>query len=187
MFVFCYRYESKRVVLHTDERLMPALKRDWSPLNIIAHPQANAASVTVWMNRIDRSLRHELTANVFQTWNPILEPEKDLIIVDYSFERPVMTSSSAHSLAILAQSQGAGHVWLVGAYSRYSMPLLENGVKSAMEVARALGISTDGIEVDEKMLAEMSDSLWAGRKATASFAFAVLVVIATLLHALYFA
>ena len=39
----------------------------------------------------------------------------------------------------LRSAQGHGHVWLVGAYSRYTMPLLENGVASAMAVASKRG------------------------------------------------
>jgi len=31
-----FEYETHRVVLHTDPRLMPAVKSDWSPLNIQA-------------------------------------------------------------------------------------------------------------------------------------------------------
>ena len=75
------------------------------------------------------------------------------MIADYAFERPVVTPASAQTMARLDASQGAGRVWTVGAYSRFSMPLLENGVKSAMEVARALGVDTSDVEVDEAKLA----------------------------------
>jgi len=51
-----------------------------------------------------------------------------------SFERPVVTKASVAAMKVLAASQGRGHVWLVGAYVRHSIPLLENGVKSAIEV-----------------------------------------------------
>ena len=34
------RYEKKRVVLHTDEKLMPPETKDWSPLNIVVSPRA---------------------------------------------------------------------------------------------------------------------------------------------------
>ena len=100
-----FRYESKRVVLHTDDSLMPARKADWSPLNIVANPDADAASVTVWMNRIDQQLNTELTRPIFQTWNPDAEPDKALVLADYSFERPVVTPASEAGMATLAQLQ----------------------------------------------------------------------------------
>lgn len=99
--------------------------------------------------RIDGALRSELTRDVYQTWNPVVEPAKAEVIADYSFERPVVTKASVQALRRLEAAQGARHVWLVGAYSRYSMPLLENGVKSGMVVARRLGIDTSDLEVDD--------------------------------------
>ena len=71
-----FQYERKRVVLHTDGSLMPPRARDWSPLNIVVAEGADAAAVTVWMNRIDASLRAELRSDIFQTWNPNVEPAK---------------------------------------------------------------------------------------------------------------
>ena len=68
---------------------------------------------------------------------------------------------------------------MVGAYSRYSMPLLENGVKSAMEVARALGVDTSNVEFDEAAARASGTStalLW-------SLAMLVLVVALTAVHA----
>lgn len=144
-----FQYEKKRVVLHTDASLMPPQRRDWSPLNIEVAGGADAASVTVWMNRIDGKLRQELQAPVFQTWNPLIEPEAASVIADFAFERPVVTKSSLRAMERLQESQGRGHVWFVGAYSLNSMPLLENGVKSAMLVARSLGVDTSDIEFDE--------------------------------------
>jgi len=67
---------------------------------------------------------------------------------DFSFERPIVTAKSVQAMRTLNLTQGRGHVWLVGAYVRYSMPLLENGVKSAIEVAKALGIDVSDVEFD---------------------------------------
>mmetsp|Transcript_34592 Transcript_34592/g.90575 ORF Transcript_34592/g.90575 Transcript_34592/m.90575 type:complete len:214 (-) Transcript_34592:279-920(-) len=145
-----FEYERKRVVLHTDASLMPPLRRDWSPLNIVVDPRHDAASVTVWMNRIDHGLRSELGGvTLFQTWNPHAEPEAATVKYDYSFERPVVTFDSAKAMQQLQDAQGRNHVWFVGAYARFSMPLLENGVKSSMEVARRLGIDCSDVEFDE--------------------------------------
>eukprot|EP00965_Chrysotila_dentata_P146189 4827582-Pleurochrysis_carterae.AAC.1 len=86
------------------------------------------------MNHIDAHLSSDLQRDLFQTWNPHREPAADTLKVDYTFERPVVTAASVAAMEQLQRSQGEKHVWLVGAYSRYSMPLLENGVKSALEV-----------------------------------------------------
>jgi len=173
-----FKYESNRVLLHTDASLMPSHRRDWSPLNIVVEPTDHAASVTVWMNRIDHQLRAELRTDVFQTWNPRVEPSPSAVVADFTFERPVVTPASQASMAALHASQGSGHVWFIGAYSRYSMPLLENGVKSAMEVARALGVRTSDLEVDEEQLMAEAAAAQARRRVRLLGAAAVLAAVA---------
>lgn len=181
-----FKYESKRVVLHTDASLMPPSTRDWSPLNIVTASEADAASVTVWMNRIDGALRKDLTAPIFQTWNPDVEPQKASVLADYSFERPVVTPSSEAAMASLATLQGKGRVWFVGAYSRYTMPLLESGVKSAFEVSRSLGVDTSDIEVDEHALASAAAAAAARRQCISGVLGLATVVGATFLHSWYY-
>jgi len=173
-------YESKRVVLHTDASLMPANTRDWSPLNLFVDAADDAASVTVWMNQIDDDLRTALPAPLFQTWNPCVEPDPSTVVADYAFERPVVTAASVEAIAELQAANGHGHMWFVGAYSRYSMPLLENGVKSAMVVARSLGVDTSDVEFDE------ARAIAAGRSSALLLSIVALVVVvsATCLHAL---
>jgi len=134
------------------------------------------------MNRIDDDLRRELSRPVYQTWNPHAEPDAATVIADYSFERPVVTADSVKAMADLQAAQGHGHVWFVGAYSRYSMPLLENGVKSAMVVARALGVDTSDVEFDPSAL----DTNAASTSRRLSLALLVLVVALTLAHGIMY-
>jgi len=174
-----FPYEKKRVVLHTDPLLMPAQRRDWSPLNIVVTPSEDAASVTVWMNHIDKALTAELSAPVFQTWNPVIEPETSTVIADFAFERPVVTAASVRAMAALQEAQGDGHVWFVGAYSLNSMPLLENGVKSAMMVARHLGVDTSDVEFDEST--HVARQLAASKRSSGSWLMALLLLLALLM------
>jgi hypothetical protein len=85
-------------------------------------------------------------------------------------------------MAQLATSQGVGHIWFVGAYARYSMPLLENGVKSAMEVSRRLGVDTSDIEVDELALERAALSGATRRQRTWGMLVLAAAVGATALH-----
>ena len=65
------------------------------------------------------------------------------------------------------------------------MPLLENGVKSAMAVARALGVDTSDVEFDEEAnrLTKGSATL---PSVLASLLLLALVVALTVLHAVYY-
>jgi predicted NAD/FAD-binding protein len=179
-----FRYEKKRVVLHTDAALMPAYGRDWSPLNIEVSPEAEAASVTVWMNRIDTALRGELSATVFQTWNPRKEPAAESVIADFSFERPVVTFESAAAMRELQASQGRQHVWFVGAYSLFSMPLLENGLTSAIKVASSLGVDCTDVDFDEVAAASKSEASCKAMRRWLAAALMLAVLLGTILHAM---
>jgi len=124
------KYEKSRTVLHCDESLVPATLKGTCTLI----RTENQSDCTIWMNRIDGHLAKDLHKNVYQTWNPLREPKGELI-VDAIFERPVMTLKSLEALDLLADLNGQDGVSFVGAYSLYSMPLLENGVRSSIRVA----------------------------------------------------
>ena len=172
----CWDYETSRVVVHTDAKLMPARKADWSNVNLVLESQnakcfegnetvknlpfhgndhhANSSSASsrraeqdcpgklaasmcsIWMHPIDNTLDKGL----IQTWNPIIEPDKNKVIVNSWFERPTLNSKTVKGIDTLRECQGDGGLYFVGAYSLYSMPLLENGVRSSCKVATMLGV-----------------------------------------------
>lgn len=71
-----------------------------------SHDSHEVASLAqVWMNQIDRGLREELERPVFQTWNPIVEPDPSTVRCDYGFERPVVTSASVEAMRRLDARQ----------------------------------------------------------------------------------
>jgi predicted NAD/FAD-binding protein len=127
------KYEKSRTLLHTDESMVAKGFGGTCSLTV----RENESDCTIWMNRIDPLLGNELQKNVFQTWNPLQEP-KATPVVDVIFERPIMTMDSMQSLDLLAEINGRDGVWFIGAYSLYSMPLLENGARSAIRVANRM-------------------------------------------------
>ncbi len=98
-----FGYERSRLVLHTDERLMPRDRSQWRSVNFILDqntlPAAAASAehkggaggrvgvvrgesmATIWMNRVHHQLYRETAVNVFQTWNPIREPQPNSVLV----------------------------------------------------------------------------------------------------------
>lgn len=61
------------------------------------------------------------------------------MVADSQFDRPVVSLESAKGMNDLEDCQGGGGLWYVGAYALFSVPLLENGVESAIRVANRLG------------------------------------------------
>ena len=136
-----FAYERNRTILHTDASLMPGDKAQWSTVNMLVFPEKQESECTIWMNNIDETIRSQLTRNVFQSWNPVSrDPEPGSVVVDAEFERPVVTLATERAAERLELLQGRRHLWYIGAYSLYSMPLLENGVRSSIRVARSFGV-----------------------------------------------
>ena len=139
-----FRYRPLDVVMHRDPQLMPARRRDWSPVNARVCSAQDRPESTIWVNAVQPALRH--AAAVFQTVHPHRQPRDDLVISHAHFERPLVDAASQQALQRLQQLQQpqAGvdanrRVWLCGSYADAGVPLLESAVRSAYAVASALG------------------------------------------------
>lgn len=134
-----FRYESAAVSVHTDARLMPRRREDWSPINFFVPKDRSASMSTVWVNRIEPSLAGR--ADVFQTWNPLVDPDPALELSRVVLQRPVVDERSVRAVERLAQlhRQPGRRVWLCGSYAAPGVPLLESAVLSSLRVAAALG------------------------------------------------
>lgn len=134
-----FRYESAAVSVHTDTRLMPRRREDWSSINFFVPPDRSVSMSTVWVNRIEPSL--EGRADVFQTWNPLVEPNPALELSRVVLQRPVVDERSVRAVARLAElhQQPGRRIWFCGSYAAPGVPLLESAVQSSLRVAAALG------------------------------------------------
>lgn len=135
------RYGGVRVVMHHDVRLMPADRKDWSPVNYILSPQHDRPMVSIWVNRLLPSYQH--TRPLFQTINPMLEPSPHLVLQDCSLQRPIVDLATKINLQELEalHAQPGRRVFFCGSYAAQGIPLLESAVASALRIAQAYGLS----------------------------------------------
>eukprot|EP00048_Salpingoeca_helianthica_P023595 m.25418 g.25418 ORF g.25418 m.25418 type:complete len:751 (-) comp8859_c0_seq1:31-2283(-) len=131
-----FRYESSRVVLHTDTRLMPTDKTDWKPLNLFCDDHVGSPMATIWMNRAQTNFGSSV--NVFQTWNPIKPVRADAMLSEASFERPVIDHKARQAQRDLANMQGRDGLWFCGAFVEEGIPLLEAGCRSGLLAAQSI-------------------------------------------------
>lgn len=134
-----FRYTPVRVITHGDAALMPARRRDWSPVNLCSATAHDGPAATIWVNAVQPVLQG--APDVFQTVNPLREPRADLVLGQARFERPVVDARSQQALAQLQglHAEAGRRVWFCGAYAQAGIPLLESAVRSAHEVAARLG------------------------------------------------
>jgi predicted NAD/FAD-binding protein len=146
-------------VTHSDARLMPARRRDWSPVNLWTDTAAGAVESTIWVNAVQPVLRG--APDVFQTVTPLRPVDPARVLGTAHFRRPVVDLASQHALARLQalQAQPAAdvdppplpggapgrRVWFCGSQAQAGVPLLESAVRSAYAVAARLDpASPDG-------------------------------------------
>ncbi len=132
-----FRTQSNRMVLHSDERLMPRRKAAWAAWNYITQarrpdPQA-PVSLSYWMNRLQNLTT---TRPLVVTLNPETEPRD--VHDQATLDHPLFDEAAIRAQSRLPSIQGRGGVYYAGAWTRHGFH--EDGLLSALRVAQAIGI-----------------------------------------------
>ncbi|MCK1787356.1 FAD-dependent oxidoreductase [Pseudomonas sp. TNT11] len=128
-------YADNDVVLHTDTRLLPDRQRAWASWNyrLSGNPQTKAA-VTYDMN-ILQGIDSATTFCVSLNQTSMINPLK--ILARYTYAHPQYSLAAVAAQARWEELCGAQHTYYCGAY--WANGFHEDGVVSALRVARALG------------------------------------------------
>ncbi len=78
------------------------------------------------------------TTPVVVTLNPAREPDPTTVIAEFDYAHPIFDGPAIAAQQRLADIQGDSGIWLAGAWGSYGFH--EDGLKSALRVANALGI-----------------------------------------------
>ncbi len=120
------------MVMHRDSALMPKNHASWAPVNMFWDPVENKSSATLWMNQLEA--HNDLQNSIFQSWDPIVEPDESLVLARRIFRRSLASTKSEKATKELRErmtTMGDRRLWFVGSYVSAGIPLLENGVHSA--------------------------------------------------------
>ena len=131
------RYEPNRAVLHTDASLLPRNRALWSAWNYQAasdRPGNEPVGVSYLINQL-QPLPFETP--VIVTLNPAREPAPQSVLAEFDYAHPLFDFAAVAAQRELAARLGQGGVWLCGAWNGYGFH--EDGLKSALKVANALG------------------------------------------------
>jgi predicted NAD/FAD-binding protein len=132
-----FTYQSSTVLMHSDARLAPPNRASWRPVNFILTPGAQMPMATIWMNTVHPNLGD---TPIFQTWNPVIEPDPARVLSRVSVQRPLVNEASVRGIAQLEalHAMPGRRIWFAGAYASPGVPLLESAVTSALAVARRI-------------------------------------------------
>ena len=130
-------YQTNDVVLHTDARLLPRNRKAWAAWNAhVPRDPSDACTVSYCMNLlqgIDAPQPLVVTLNRTHAIDP------SHILRRMSYAHPVYTHASVAAQGRRYVIQGQRRTWFAGAY--WGWGFHEDGIRSAVEVARALGVA----------------------------------------------
>ncbi|HEX5693987.1 MAG TPA: FAD-dependent oxidoreductase [Arenimonas sp.] len=130
-------YQANETVLHTDARLLPKQRKAWAAWNAHVPREENAAcTVSYCMNHL-QSLDSPEPFVVTLGRGQAIDPAKVLARMHY--QHPVYTHASVAAQGRRAEVNGVNRTWYAGAYWGHGFH--EDGLRSGVEVARALGAS----------------------------------------------
>ena len=131
------RWQKNDMVLHSDPSFMPRSRRAWSSwvyLSEKGKDNGQAISLSYWMNNLQKL---PTTTPVIVTLNPGREPAH--VHDRYQFAHPLFDADALEAQQQLKAMQGQHHTWYTGAWMGHGFH--EDGINSAIEVARALGVT----------------------------------------------
>ncbi len=127
-------YQNNRAVLHTDARLMPALRRVWSSWNYISDGAPTpSVSVTYLLNKLQPL---PFKTPLLLSLNPTTVPQAHTVIGEFNYTHPVFDRKAIEAQQRLPGVQGRRNVWFAGAWTGYGFH--EDGLKSGLAVSAAL-------------------------------------------------
>lgn len=133
-----FQYEKNIVTLHNDEQIMPKDKTYWASWNYgnSGSEEKKIVHLTYWMNKLQRL---KTTQNYFVSVNLKQNIDSKKIIKNMQYTHPIYKSNSLKTQQQIRQIQGQNNTYFVGSYMGYGFH--EDGLQSAMEVSKKLGIT----------------------------------------------
>ena len=137
-------YQPNDAVLHTDVGVLPVRRKVWAAWNVwLPRDPGEACTVSYCMNllqRIESPEPYVVTLNRTAVINP------DKILSRMLYHHPVYSHASVAAQVRKQEIQGRRRTWFAGAY--WGWGFHEDGMRSAVEVAAALGVRWPvGIEI----------------------------------------
>lgn len=129
-------YQANDTVLHTDASVLPRRRKAWAAWNAwLPRDPAAPCTVSYCMNLLQGIASPEpfvVTLNRSEAIDP------SRILARMRYHHPVYTRASVQAQARKAEIQGWRRTWFAGAY--WGWGFHEDGMRSAVEVAAALGV-----------------------------------------------
>jgi predicted NAD/FAD-binding protein len=133
------RYQPNEAILHTDVALLPRRQKVWSAWNYMAAGGQGAERPVAVSYLINQLQPLPFKTPVIVTLNPHQPPDPAKVLARFSYEHPVLDQAASLAQSELPGLQGQHRTWFCGAWTGFGFH--EDGLKSALRVARAFGVT----------------------------------------------
>lgn len=139
-------YAGNSVVLHTDTRLLPRRRRSWASWNYRLQDidDGDRQPVLTYNMNILQRLECEKTYCVTLNADGAIDPDK--ILQRFEYAHPQFSVEGMRAQQRWHTVNGVNRTWYCGAY--WANGFHEDGVNSALRVAREFGVPLDGFQLD---------------------------------------
>ncbi|MBS0579107.1 MAG: FAD-dependent oxidoreductase [Proteobacteria bacterium] len=129
-------YQVNEVLLHTDASVLPRQRKAWAAWNALVPAQPGATCcVSYYMNLLQGI---DCDQPLIVTLNSSQPVAADRVLRRLQYAHPLYSAAAVHAQARRAELQGQRRTWFAGAY--WGWGFHEDGLRSAVEVCRALGV-----------------------------------------------
>ncbi|MEP6485099.1 MAG: FAD-dependent oxidoreductase [Rudaea sp.] len=129
-------YQPNDVVLHTDANVLPRRRKTWAAWNALVPADASSECTVSYCMNLLQSLDASEPIVVSLNCTARIDPKK--IIARMRYHHPLYSQESVAAQLRKKEIQGVNRTWFAGAY--WGWGFHEDGMRSAVDVARELGV-----------------------------------------------
>ena len=149
-------YQRNDVVLHTDATLLPRNRKAWAAWNAHVPRDPGAACTVSYCMNLLQGIESPQPLVVSLNRSDAIDPARILRRMQY--RHPVYTRASVAAQARRPEIQGQRRTWFAGAY--WGWGFHEDGMRSAVDVARALGVHWDAPAAAANAAQQIASPAW---------------------------
>jgi predicted NAD/FAD-binding protein len=127
------KYTENETILHTDDQVMPRIKRSWASWNYLDNG-SSSSSLTYYMNRLQSI---QSSTNFFVSVNLRSKIDSNKIIKSFNYSHPCFDVDTIKAQQQIKLINGVNNTLYVGSYWGYGFH--EDGVNSAINTCQLIG------------------------------------------------
>jgi hypothetical protein len=131
-----FPYEANEAVLHTDASVLPVRRKAWAAWNAWLPREPGAPCTVSYCMNLLQGIDSPEPFVVTLNRTAAIDPDK--VLRRELYHHPVYTRASVAAQTLKPEIQGLRRTWFAGAY--WGWGFHEDGMRSAVEVAAALGV-----------------------------------------------